>query len=166
MLMQMIKLSPRAMLQTNLIFGAFVAVTNGGALVLTISGGRSHIHGQLGEAALWAAAGFALLSLSVIGMRRPQSINAVVETQTLVAFALVGALAAWGLTIALGTYRAEGTLAWSAGFLSALGFYCYVLYSSVQAIRGWGRGLRPFAIAFVIACIGIDVAAFSAVMKA
>jgi hypothetical protein len=163
--MEMPKFSPKALLQINLILGGFVALTNGSALFLTASGGRSHLAGQLGEIALWTTAGVVLLALSLIGMRRPHSAISVLEAQVAVAFALIGALAAWGLTVALGAYRLEGSFGWSVGFLSVLGLYCYVLYSNVTAIRGWAKALRPFAIMFVVACIAIDIAAFAKVMK-
>lgn len=163
--MQMPKFSPTAMLRINLILGAFVALTNGSALLLTISGGRSHLGGQLGEVSLWAGAGLLLFVLSIIGIRRRDAVNSILEIQVLVAFALIGALAAWGISVALGTYRFESGYGWSVGFLSVLGLYCYVLYSNVTAIRGWAKGMRPFAIAFVVACVAVDIAAFSRVLQ-
>lgn len=163
--LEMPKFSPKALLQINLILGGFVALTNGSALFLTGLGGRSHLAGQLGEIALWTAAGVALLALSLIGMRRPQSSTSILEAQVAVVFTLVGLLAAWGLAVAIGAYRFEGAFGWSAGFLSILGLYCYVLYSNVTSIRGWGKAMRPFAIAFVIACIAIDIGAFARVMR-
>jgi hypothetical protein len=159
-----LKLSPKAMLQINLVLGGFVALTNGSALMLTLSGGRSHLAGQLGEVALWTAAGLILFALSLVGIRKQES-TAILEAQVMVVFALIGALAAWGLAVATGAYRLEGAFGWSTGFLSILGIYCYVLYSNVTAIRGWAKSLRPFAIMFVVACIAIDVAAFVRVMK-
>jgi hypothetical protein len=156
----MLKLSPKALLQLNLILGAFVAVANGSALMLTLGGGRSHLGGQLGEVALWTAAGVLLLGLSIAGMLKPDSRESILEAEVVVVFALIGILALWGLAVATGSYRFEGKFGWSAGFLSILGLYCYLLYSNVTALRGWAKGIRPFVLAFVVACIAIDVAAF------
>lgn len=164
--MEIPKFSPKALLQVNFVLGAFVALTNGSAFFITASGGRSQLGGHLGEIAAWTAAGLALLSLSLIGIRRPESSNKMLEAQVALVYGLVGALIAWGIAVASGAYRIEGAFAWSAGFLSALGVYCYVLYSNVTVIRGWGRAMRPFAVAFVVLCIVVDVAAFLAVMKA
>ena len=163
--LEMPKFSSKALLQINLILGGFVALTNGSALFLTASAGRSHLGGQLGEIALWTAAGVVILVLSFIGMRRPDSATSILETQVMVVFGLIGALAAWGLVVAIDAYRFKGSFGWSAGFLSILGLYCYVLYSNVTAIRGWGKAMRPFAVVFVVTCIAIDTAAFVRVMK-
>lgn len=160
----MLKLSPKAMIYLNLALGAFVALTNGSALFLTLGGGRSHLGGQLWEIAAWTAAGLLVLALSVIALRRPESMPSILEMQVTVVFVLIGALAAWGLAVAGGAYHVEGPFGWTAGFLSVLGLYCYFLYASVTAIRGWAKGMRPLAIAFVVACVAIDVAAFIKVM--
>lgn len=154
------KFSPNALLKINLALGLFVTLTNGSAFVLTVSGGRSHLGGQLGEVALWALAGIVLLALSVIGLSKASSVTAILESQVVVVFGLVTALAAWGLAVASGAYRVEGAFVWSVGLLSFLGLYGYVLYANVTTIRGWGRGLRPLAIAIVAACIVVDIAAF------
>lgn len=164
--MQMPRFSQKALLQINMVLGGFVVLTNGSALLLTASGGRSHVANQMGEIALWALAGAVLLALSVFGLRHAERAPRVLETQVLVAFGLIGALAIWGLAIATGLHRFEGRFSWSAGFLSVLALYCYVLYVNVTAIRGWAKSYRPMALVFVAACIAIDVAAFMAAMKA
>jgi hypothetical protein len=163
--MAILKLSPKAMIYLNMALGTFVALTNGSALLITLGGGRSHLGGQLWEVALWAAAGLLMLGLSLIALRRPESTPSILERQVVVIFILIGALGAWGLAVVIGAHRIEGSFAWTGGFLSLLALYCYVLYSSVTAIRGWARGMRPFALAFVVACVAIDIAAFAKVMS-
>lgn len=164
--MQMPKLSPKAMLAINLLLGVFVTLTNGGAVVVSLSGGKGQLRGgELHEAAVWAAAGIAIIALSVLGLARPQAAASTLEKQALAVFALIGVLAVWGLTVATGIYRIEGAVIWSAGFLSILGLYCYLLYDNVSSLRGWAKTIRPFAIAFVIGCIAIDIAAFFAVIR-
>ena len=160
--MQTPKLSTKALLAVNLALGAFVAMANGLALAITVSGGRSHLSNQVGEIVLWIAAGVALVSLSLLGIRRTESSNRVVELQLIVLLTLVGGLAIWALSISLGLYRVDGPLSWSAGFLSVLGLYCYVVYMNVTSIRGWGALMKPFALVFVAACVAIDVMTFVA----
>ncbi len=154
------KFAPSALLKFNLALGLFVTLTNGSAFVLTVSGGRSHLGGQLGEVALWAFAGVVLLALSVIGLSRSSTTESVLETQVVLVFGLIAALAAWGITVVAGVYRVEGAFVWTVGLLSFLGLYSYVLYSNVTEIRGWGATLRPLAIALVAGCIAVHAAMF------
>ena len=153
-------LSPKTLLKANFVLGAFVVLTNGSALLLTVAGGRSHLGGQVGEIALWAVAGLILLCLSLFGVLRPRALIDVLEVQVAVTFGLISGLVLWGLAVVVGMYRTEGAFVWSAGLLSILGLYSYALYFNVTAIRGWGKRLKPFALAFVAACVLVDVAAF------
>lgn len=163
--MQVPKLPPKSLLLINLVLGCFIGLANGGALLITASGGKSQLQGQIGEIALWTAAGVALAVLSLIGLRKAKTENWVLEAQTVMVFILIGALAAWGLTIASGSHALVGRVGWSAGFLSLLALYCYFQYASVSSIRGWARSLRLFVLLFLVACIAIDIAAFSVVMR-
>jgi hypothetical protein len=150
--------APRVLLLVNLVLGVLIAITNGGAFLVTVSGGRSHLGGQLGEVAFWAVAGFALLATSIVGMRR-KSPEVITGVQAFIVIALSIALAATGLAVLGGVLIPSQAFVWTPGILSVLSAYGPVNYFGATEGRDIPAG-RVVALAVVVGFVAMDIATF------
>lgn len=152
--------SSGTLLVLNLVFGALLALANGGAILVTISGGRSHLGGQLGEVALWALAGVALLITSIIGMRQ-QARGIILGVQACIVFSLAGALAAVGVLVVSKTWVPSHAFVWVPGILSALAVYAFLILRSATASSTFTKSLQVVALVMIAAFLVIDIATFA-----
>jgi len=149
---------PRILLVINLVLGVLIAITNGGAFLVTVSGGRSHLGGQLGEVAFWAVAGLALLATSIVGMRR-KSPEVILGVQAFIVIALSIVLAATGLAVLRGVLIPNQAFVWAPGILSVLSAYGLVNYFGATGGRDIPVG-RWVALTVVVGFVAIDIATF------
>ena len=149
--MKLPSLSSGTLLVLNLVLGALLALANGSAFLVTISGGRSHLAGQQGEIALWALAGVVLLVTSIIGMRR-QARGLILGVQACIVFGLAVVLAIVGVLVVSKTWAPSYAFVWVPGILTALTIYAYLILRSATADRAFAesgfrtgvRSCRPF----------------------
>jgi hypothetical protein len=145
-------------LVTTLFLGAFIGLANGGAILVTVSGGRSHLGDQLADAAWWAAAGVALLVTSIVGMRR-KAPEPLLGVHTAILVGLCAALAATGIAVIAGRLIPNQAFVWVPGVLSTLSGYAYLNFLSATRNRDLGP-FRWLGIALVICCVVLDVVTF------
>jgi hypothetical protein len=123
------RVSPGSLLYLNLALGLFIAVANGAALMMVLTGRAEKLAGQGMEIAVWFAAGLLLAVTAGYALRHSERVAAILRIQTFLVIALVVALAAWAVTIFLGNPSSGARVVWAPGYLSLTALYCAVLGS-------------------------------------
>jgi len=95
------RLSPGSLLYLNLALGLLVAVANGAALMMVLTGRAEKLAGQGMEIGVWFAAGLVLAVTAGYALRHSERVAAILRIQTFLVIAVVLALAAWAVTILL-----------------------------------------------------------------
>lgn len=127
----MVRLSNSSFLYINLALGFFVAVANGAALAMVLSGNAARLSGQKFEILMWVAGGAALAVSGAYALVRQQQSVAVLKLQCFLIAVLVLGLVAWATSLLLGSAKAETGTVWTVGYLSIVALYCAVLASHV-----------------------------------
>lgn len=157
--MKALPLNPLALLVVNLVLGILLAISNAGAVLVTVGGGRSHLQGQLAEAAAWAAAGVVIAVASVWGMRTKRQ-QASLGVQGAVIGALSVALAVNGIAWATGRFIPTAASVWVPGLVSAIAIYA-LLVASGPISHSKNKALLWLAGSAVIALILIDIGVYA-----
>ena len=123
------RLSPSSLLYLNLALGLLVAVANGAALMMVLTGRAEKLAGQGMEISVWFAAGLLLAVTAGYALRHSERVAAILRIQTFLVIAVVLALAAWAVTILLGNSSSGARVVWAPGYLSLTALYCAVLGS-------------------------------------
>ncbi|MBL8502890.1 MAG: hypothetical protein JNL78_05585 [Rhodocyclaceae bacterium] len=130
------KLQHKWLLLINLAIGAFVSLTNGGALLLVQAGrGGPITSAQIPEMLVLLTVGVFLLTMSVAGYLGLVQLINVLRIQSAAILCLVVALGAWGITLLLsGTERAH--VRWVVGYYSVFSVYAALLVLRVVESAG------------------------------
>src|SRR6185369_911773 len=115
-----LRLSPTSLVYINLALGMFVAVANGAALFLVLSGREEKLSGQGLEIAAWSIAGLLLAASAGYAVRRADRVAEVLRWQTYLVIALVVALTVWALMLLTGAISSSTRMVWAVGYLSVL----------------------------------------------
>lgn len=151
------RLSSSALLYLNLALGLLVAVANGAALTLVLTGRAGKLAGQGLEIAMWFAAGLILVVTAGYAIRRNERTAAVLRLQTYLIMTLVLALAAWALTILIGSSASSVRVVWAVGYLSLTALYCAILGSHAFAEPHHFVFRQLLSWVLVPACVLIDI---------
>jgi hypothetical protein len=160
------RLSSGSLLYLNLALGVLVAVANGAALMMVMTGRADKLAGQGLEIAAWFAAGLVLAATAGYALRHSASAPAVLRVQTFLVMALVLALAAWAVTIVAGVSSSGARVVWAPGYLSLAALYCGILAS--HALPGpQARPYRRLLIwVLVPACVFVDILTYVKIANA
>jgi hypothetical protein len=156
------RISLRSLLFINLAIGLLTFVSNGAALLITMTGGAKQLVGKEFEIGIWASLGGILIAASVVGIFRKRNPLEIVRLQAALIALLAALLAGWGLTLALGKMPESRTI-WSFGYLTVVSAYAaYIVSRAFWESRH--SSLRFYAkFLFFPACVLIDGATFARV---
>lgn len=152
-----VRLSQNSLVYVNLALGLFVAVANGAALLVVLSGRQERLSGQAWDIAAWTIAGLLLAASAGYALRRADRVAAILQWQTYLVVALIAALTVWALMLLTGSTSSSGRVVWAVGYLSVLALYCAVLgshafsdprYSTVRMLLTW---------VLVPVCVAVDI---------
>jgi hypothetical protein len=153
-------ISTSYLLRINLVLGVLIAISNGAALMLALSGKADSLSSQSPEIATWFVAGVLLVITAGYAIYRAEKAAVLLVVQTYLIAGLVIALSAWALFLVTGATSSSARAVWTVGYLTGLGLYCYVLAS--RAFPGPSHAVRRnfFAWLLVPGCIAIDLLTF------
>jgi hypothetical protein len=151
--------SDSTLIYINLALGVLVALSNGGALAVTLAGKAAQLEGKQFEIAMWLALGLVLVGASIVGIFQRRKKEQMLKMQALIINLLCVMLSVWGLTLVLGRHVESRTI-WSLGYLTVVAVYAtYLIVRAFAETRF--RTLRLYALVlFLPACILVDVATY------
>ena len=152
-----LRLSQSALVYINLALGLFVAVANGAALFLVLSGRDEKLSGQALEIAAWSIAGVLLAASAGYALSRVDRVAEILRWQTYLVIALIVALTRWAVMLLTGATSSDVPVVWMVGYLSVLALYCAVLGSHAFAEPRYStvRGLLTWVL--VPVCVAVDI---------
>jgi hypothetical protein len=152
-----LRLSPTSLIYTNLALGLFVAVANGAALFLVLSGREEKLSGQGLEIAAWSIGGLLLAASAGYAVRRADRVAEILRWQTYLVIALIVALTMWALMLLTGTTSSSTRTVWAVGYLSVLALYCAVLGSHAFAEARYSTMRASLTWVLVPVCVAVDI---------
>jgi hypothetical protein len=152
-----VRLSQGSLLYVNLALGLFVAIANGAALALVLTGRAENLIGQGPEIAAWSIAGLLLAITAAYALRRSETTAAILQFQTYLVIALVVALAAWALMLVIDATSSSARVVWAVGYLSILALYCWILGSHAFPGPEYARYRQLLAWVLLPCSIAIDI---------
>jgi hypothetical protein len=155
------RLSQSSLVYLNLALGLLVAVANGAALLLVVTGKAEKLSGQAFEIAAWSLAGLLLAISAGYALRRVDRIDKILQFQTYLVVALVGALALWALMLLIGATSSSTRVVWAVGYLSILALYCSVLGSHAFLGDRYLMLRRSLTWVMFPACVAIDILTYA-----
>ena len=154
-------MNSRQFVNVNLALGALAAIANGGAAMMMLSDASRWSAAQIGEAALFASIGFALVVIGAMAIAGRTSLSRALVWQAAALASLLCLLILWGATILLGRGQEPANISWMVGILSGLAIYLFYLVR--HADEGKFQSLRASLIALCAVAILIDIGVFARV---
>lgn len=149
------------MLYVNVALGALTAVANGAAAMMMIGDSQRSL-AQVGEAALFALIGFALVVIGAIALAGRAPLPRALSWQASALAALLLFLTLWGATILLANPGQPFAVSWMVGILSALAIYLFFLVRRTVEAKRFESFRWPLLIACGVAIV-VDLGVFARV---
>lgn len=155
------RLSHSSLVYLNLALGLLVAVANGAALLLVVTGKAERLSGQAFEMAAWSIAGLLLAISAGYALRRADRIDEILRIQTYLVVALVGALTLWALMLLVGATSSSTRVVWAVGYLSILALYCSILGSHAFPGDRYSMLRRFLTWVLLPICVAVDILTYT-----